>query len=275
MGYTIFHAGELDWRPRARGRSAPRRRALRRDDEVAREHLPLPARRRRAPPHRSDPGGGLRRPRRDADGPPGRRRRAGAARARARQRARSSSRAPRCSSRTAHDEELRLFIVGAPPERGQATFLERDRMSAFDDVRSIVPRQGLGRDHGPRRPRRAADARRRRARAGRRRRGAQPRARAARDRPARLDPLPRRRRGARPRPRRDLGDPVEHAAPSRGRARTAPPCSTSSRLPAPSGSRPSRASPDPAAGPEPGRRTALYFLSVSSPGSRFSIGGSM
>ena len=24
-----------------------------------------------------------------------------------------------------HDEELRLFIVGAPPERGQSTFLER------------------------------------------------------------------------------------------------------------------------------------------------------
>jgi hypothetical protein len=24
-----------------------------------------------------------------------------------------------------HDEELRLFIYGAPPERGQATFLER------------------------------------------------------------------------------------------------------------------------------------------------------
>jgi mannose-6-phosphate isomerase-like protein (cupin superfamily) len=24
-----------------------------------------------------------------------------------------------------HDEELRLFIVGAPPERGEATFLER------------------------------------------------------------------------------------------------------------------------------------------------------
>ena len=24
-----------------------------------------------------------------------------------------------------HDEELRLFIIGAPPERGEATFLER------------------------------------------------------------------------------------------------------------------------------------------------------
>ena len=24
-----------------------------------------------------------------------------------------------------HDDELRLFIVGAPPERGETTFLER------------------------------------------------------------------------------------------------------------------------------------------------------
>ena len=40
-----------------------------------------------------------------------------------------------------HDDELRLFIVGAPPERGDATFLEHDRVSAFDDVRSIVPRR--------------------------------------------------------------------------------------------------------------------------------------
>ena len=54
--------------------------------KLAGEPLALPAGLGRAPPHRPDPGGGLRRPRRDADGPPGRGRRARAARARARQR---------------------------------------------------------------------------------------------------------------------------------------------------------------------------------------------
>ena len=96
-------------------------------------------------------------------------------------------------------------------------------------MRSIVPAERLGGDHGPRRPRRAADPRTRRARAGRDRRDAQPRPRAARARPPRLDPLPRRRRGARARPRRDLGDPLEHATPRRsgpGRGQRARPLRT-------------------------------------------------
>ncbi len=174
-----------------------------------------------------------------------------------------------------HDDELRLFIVRRPAGARRVDVPRADRLSAFDDVRSIVPAEGLGRDHGPRRPRRAADPRTRRARAGRDRRDAQPRPRAARARPPRLDPLPRRRRGARARPGRDLGDPLEHATPRRSRPGRGQRARSLRTAPLRVGARRSGRGRTRPLALETSTRPALYSLSVSSPGSLFTIGGSM
>ena len=122
MGYTIFHAGELDWQHRREGDPRLVAYALGLDDAVARDLFRDPPGafgRRHIDPIQEEVfvvlDGTLTIHMGEGDEP--------AARTSSRREAcSSSSPAPRCSSRTGHDEELHLFIVGAPPERGEAVF---------------------------------------------------------------------------------------------------------------------------------------------------------
>ena len=123
MGYTIFRQSEVEWEPRGDDDRAHDRPAVGLDDAVAREHLALPARRARQAPRRPRPGGGLRRARRtltvDLGEPPERH-----------ELVRGSVLVVQPGTilqlRNAGDEELVLFIYGAPPVTGKAEF--------FDDV---------------------------------------------------------------------------------------------------------------------------------------------
>ncbi len=125
MGYTVFHAADLDWQPRREGDprlAAGLSEAMTQSRANLFRYPPGAVGRRHIDPIQEEVfvvlDGTLTIHMGEGDEP-----RAARARERAACWSSSPARALQLSNR--HDDELRLFIVGAPPERGETTFLEQ------------------------------------------------------------------------------------------------------------------------------------------------------
>ena len=125
MGFTIFHAGELDWQPRG-GEGDPRlyaglSEAMTRSRANLFRYPPGAVGRRHIDPIQEEVfvvlDGTLTVHLGEGDAPERHELAEGSVLIV------QPGTALQLSNR--HDDELRLFIVGAPPERGEATFLER------------------------------------------------------------------------------------------------------------------------------------------------------